>query len=252
MNDPKLAERCLMCGAVVEDPNLAECPKCLTPRAPRRLGRPTKPPTAGERIQIGVQVTPNVKARLDGAAEGNHRSLSREAELRLERSFDRQDLLSEALSLNYGKDLAGMLMLLGSAMLFSGYLHSVGSQPFAKGAWTEDPDAYEQAVQAATMILEAMRPEGARSAKFGRGPEVAIELIKAVRGDPDAAKNPFTEDAPTIRSLLGSQQINFSNMYRERANLPGLQLRNPVRDKKSDKLRSSGLVAKYTRRRAQK
>jgi|SRR5262245_12534794 len=59
----------------------------------KRLGRPTKPPAAGERIQIGVQVSPGVKRLLETAAEQNHRSISREAELRLERSFEQDRLL---------------------------------------------------------------------------------------------------------------------------------------------------------------
>jgi hypothetical protein len=57
-----------------------------------RIGRPTRPPVEGERIQIGVQVAPRVKKLLEAAAEQNNRSLSREAEFRLEQSFERDRL----------------------------------------------------------------------------------------------------------------------------------------------------------------
>jgi TraY domain len=62
----------------------------------KKPGRPGRPPEAGERLQIGVQVSPRVKHLLETAAEQNHRSLSREAEYRLEQSFDR-DVYKERL-----------------------------------------------------------------------------------------------------------------------------------------------------------
>jgi len=63
----------------------------------KKPGRPGRPPEAGERLQIGVQVSPRVKKLLETAAEHNHRSLSREAEYRLEQSFER-DRVSRALA----------------------------------------------------------------------------------------------------------------------------------------------------------
>jgi hypothetical protein len=54
----------------------------------RRVGRPTKPPKPGERVALGLRVTPDMKKRLERAAIKNGRSISQEAELRLERSLD--------------------------------------------------------------------------------------------------------------------------------------------------------------------
>jgi hypothetical protein len=54
----------------------------------KRIGRPTKPPAPGERVPLGLRVTPEMKGRLEAAAQQNGRSLSQEAELRLERSLD--------------------------------------------------------------------------------------------------------------------------------------------------------------------
>jgi hypothetical protein len=165
-------------------------------------------PGPGERVKLGLRVTPQLKQRLDAAAEQNGRSQSQEAEFRLERSFDRVALVPEVLTLEFGKKLAGILMLLGSVMLFADCVDSTSRpKPIAKRtSWESlsDPDGYNEAVEAAVMVLEAIRPKGARTARSGSGVELAEVIIKAVRGDPDAAKNPFTEDAPTIRSLLGS------------------------------------------------
>lgn len=54
----------------------------------KRIGRPTKPPKAGERVPLGLRVTPQMKKQLERAAIKNGRSLSQEAEFRLERSLN--------------------------------------------------------------------------------------------------------------------------------------------------------------------
>ena len=52
-----------------------------------RIGRPTKAPVDGERVQLGLRVTAGVKRRLDMASVESGRSLSQETEMRLEQSF---------------------------------------------------------------------------------------------------------------------------------------------------------------------
>ena len=59
-------------------------------RPKRGRGRPT----VGERVPLGLRVTPEMKRRLDAAAKESGRSQSQEAEIRLERSFDRDDYQS--------------------------------------------------------------------------------------------------------------------------------------------------------------
>jgi hypothetical protein len=73
-------------------------------------------PTVGERVPLGLRVTPDLKRKLDAAAEQSGRSQSQEAELRLEHTFDRQGLLSEVLTLTYGKETAVDLMWLGAVL----------------------------------------------------------------------------------------------------------------------------------------
>jgi hypothetical protein len=110
-----------------------------------------------------------MKRKLDAAADGSGRSQSQEAELRLEKSFDRTDLLSEVLSLEFGERLAGMLIILGHAMSSAATstglmlddrnkLRHVPRSPWLDD-WADDPTQYESAVLAAKLLLEGARPE---------------------------------------------------------------------------------------------
>lgn len=60
-----------------------------------RRGRPTKGRELGERVQLSLRVTPEMKRRLDSAAAASGRSQSQEAEFRLERTFRDDEVLSE-------------------------------------------------------------------------------------------------------------------------------------------------------------
>ena len=58
----------------------------------KRIGRPLKAPIPGKRVSLGLKVTPSIKEKLDRAAREGGRTQSQEAEVRLERSFDRDEL----------------------------------------------------------------------------------------------------------------------------------------------------------------
>src|SRR6476646_5919215 len=87
---------------------------------PRRTGRPTKPPPPGKRASLGLKVTGEIKQRLEAAARASGRTQSQEAESRLERSFQEQQLLPQLLVLAYGRSLAALLLILGRVMKDSG------------------------------------------------------------------------------------------------------------------------------------
>jgi len=59
----------------------------------KRKGRPIKAAVEGERTQLGLRVTAEMKRKLEAAALESGRSLSQEAELRLEQSFEREFIL---------------------------------------------------------------------------------------------------------------------------------------------------------------
>jgi hypothetical protein len=127
-------------------------------------GRPGRTPKAGERVSLGLRVTPEVKALLDAAAAQSGRSQSQEAELRLERSFDADNIVSEALTMAYGSDVAKIVKVMLPAMNSAGRA-VILQRFFAKRKpveieWTRVPAAYDAAVQIAREILNsAMPPE---------------------------------------------------------------------------------------------
>lgn len=128
----------------------------------KKRGRPTKTAIPGDRASLGLRVTADLKSRLEQAAEASGRSQSQEAELRLERSFEKEDLLPEVLSLAYGRPMAGILMLLGRAMHDAGSSSGFASTFTLEGSlnWFDDPYAFDQAAQAASRVIEFLRPQG--------------------------------------------------------------------------------------------
>jgi hypothetical protein len=81
-----------------------------------RIGRPARTPKPGERVSLGLKVTPTVKTRIDALARQNGRTQSQEAELRLEQSFrdeTRIELFHDAI---YGSQLAALLELTGRVL----------------------------------------------------------------------------------------------------------------------------------------
>jgi TraY domain len=83
----------------------------------KRVGRPVVEAAPGVRAGLSLRVTAELKTQLEGAAESNGRSLSQEAEFRLERTFANQDLLDDVLTLAYGDRLAKLLMTIGDAII---------------------------------------------------------------------------------------------------------------------------------------
>jgi hypothetical protein len=180
-----------------------------------RRGRPTKQPKSGEKASLGLKVTAEIKRRLEASARLSGRTQSQEAEWRLERSFDRQDLLSEFLEASYGPQVAGLLLLLG------GTLHDVASIAralplIARGGmsqdvvksfsgavwwegWLDDPHAFNEAHKAIFTILDKLRPPGSPQPNEETvnamkalgweniGPRVAADFLRELRRHKPAA-----------------------------------------------------------------
>ncbi|TSE03754.1 hypothetical protein C1D09_025355 [Mesorhizobium intechi] len=183
-------------------------------------GRPKREPEPGERVHLGFRVTPDMKARVESAASDSGRSISQEAEYRLERSFERADLLADVLSTTFGPELGGVLMMIGSAMRDVGGQAGFAGTFTLEGAqqWFDNPYAFDQAVAAANRIFEALRPEGEPKAPehfealteinpalagiaehFGAG--FANAVIEAVVGEGRTAR--LQKDGATIAGMLG-------------------------------------------------
>src|SRR3954447_21848935 len=65
--------------------------------AQRRAGRPTTAAKEGEKATLGIRAAPKLKGQLIEASNVSGRSLSAEAELRLEQSFIVERLISTSL-----------------------------------------------------------------------------------------------------------------------------------------------------------
>jgi hypothetical protein len=182
-------------------------------------------PTVGERIPLGLRVTPELKQRLDAAAELSGRSQSQEAEFRLEHSFDREDLLFDVLRIAYGsKKIADLIMTVGAVFLVAG--RAVASDNKIRDRlksrdWTSDPAVCDIAIEAAHTVLESFRPAGHIPwLNAGLGALTANNFIKSIRHD---SGNPAAEQ---MREILPAT-------LRERLEAIAQRLRRPVEPIKS-------------------
>jgi hypothetical protein len=126
-------------------------------------GRPRRrQPKPGERVSLGLRVTPDLKSTLDRAAKISGRSQSQEAEFRIERSFANQRLLTEALELAYGREVAAALLILGEIMRSAGRSAGFHATKTIEGAdnWFENPYAFEQVSRAAAAWFAGIKPPG--------------------------------------------------------------------------------------------
>lgn len=193
--------------------------------AKARSGRPRKAPTPGERMSLGLKVSPETKALLDAAASQSGRTQSQEAELRLENSFRDQRLFEQTMELAYGRQLGGFLMLLGRVV------HDTATQCAFASSRTlaaiddplSDPFAFDQTARAIHYLLEAVRPEGepvipppwAKDASLRviaekMGPGFATGALEAIK---NAERGGGIGDwAKPIRALVGEA---FRNRIRE-------------------------------------
>ncbi len=124
----------------------------------------------GERATLSMRITSDLWHRLDHDARASGRSLSAEAEFRLARSFQEQDLLDQVLTLAYGPQLAELVAMLGRAMKAAGSAAALNGEYSwdAVDRWAEIPYAFNEAFAAAVTILEGRRPDGSSEARPGR------------------------------------------------------------------------------------
>jgi hypothetical protein len=145
-----------------------------------RPGRPRRQPAPAERVGLSLRVTPRVKLALEAEAEAAGRSLSQEAEIRLEYSFDRQQLFDQVLDLTYGDPhLVALLMTMGEAMRDT--LTMIKAEP----GWIDDPIAFGQITEAACNVIGAYRPAGSAASEGASGSAMArFTILRLLQGSP--------------------------------------------------------------------
>ena len=141
-------------------------PQCA--RTP--AGRP--PRRAGELLSKNrtFRVRPQLDEQLTDASLHAGRSVSEEIELRLERSFTKQETVLEALDLIYGPENIAI------AMVFAELAHGLNlhasmvammrgkREQHGEPSWLNDPFLFNEFAATINIALEAMRPEGSVSA----------------------------------------------------------------------------------------
>ena len=126
----------------------------------KRPGRPRKrsQETAGD--YVGFRIPRAVKEQLSAAAEASGRSLSTEAQFRIEWSFREQGLALDALDLAYGRQGAGLLMLLGRCIgaVRSSDVSALGGDPEVIENWMDRPWTAFQVADAVRYALSTLTP----------------------------------------------------------------------------------------------
>jgi hypothetical protein len=149
-----------------------------------------------------------LKTMLQEKAGEAKRTLSAEAQLRLERSLhsaERPSLLPDTLQLAFG-ELGGILLMIGYLMERSGRLAAWNATQdigvWRGDDWLANPVAYDAAVKAAQSLLEACRPPGKTEPSDPPfDPHTMIE--KFLLGHPDDAP-PY---AAEIRRLFSEAML---------------------------------------------
>ena len=121
----------------------------------RQVGRPRmRPAEEGAGDYVGFRAPKRLKDDLSKAAAASGRSLSTEAQFRLEQSFA---------EFAYPAEIAALAELIARVMTEAGELITGMNQLAGHGSrtWLTDPYAYDQAVKAASHILEMSCPPGA-------------------------------------------------------------------------------------------
>ena len=124
---------------------------------------------AGKRYPLNMRTTKAMRGKLERAAAAAGRSLAQEVEFRLERSFLQNEIMIGGLELAYGRQLAGVLLMLGDGMRGScqaaNTLIQLSKPPDQRVVdfsfppdWLNMPFVFDQAVQCVDAILEALRP----------------------------------------------------------------------------------------------
>jgi hypothetical protein len=175
----------------------------------RRGGWPARVPEPGERVAMSFRVTPESKEKLDHAAKSSGRSLAQEIEFRLERSFDEERHLADALELVFDRQVAGLMLAIGCVMK---------EAQRRQRDWLSDPDAFFAVAGSIKIWLEAIDPranpktwaklrEALIKADSGKIPELSAVMVAAALAVKETPLIDLGPWASTIRKWLGSTVI---------------------------------------------
>jgi hypothetical protein len=114
-----------------------------------------------ETVQLKVRMKEPLRAMLEKAADERGISMNTEAVDRLQRTFQNQKVLQEALDLSFGPSISGLLMVIGDVMRTTAQTVSFAStgDPSIEN-WSEDPLVFDEVAKAVATVLAESRPVG--------------------------------------------------------------------------------------------
>jgi hypothetical protein len=148
-------------------------------REEKRLGRPPKAPTPGQRVSLGLKVTPDIKQRLDKDARKSGRTQSQQAELMIERAYQFEERFG-------GPAMLPVIEMLIGAFLNGGQRCAAasGHPEWTPAEWLDDQICYRTAAHAVGQALGLPLPGKAEMSD----PAAVREVLTAML----AAGAPFT------------------------------------------------------------
>ena len=142
----------------------------------KRRGRPSLPKGEGKRHAIGLRATADLRRKLEEGARQSGRSLSQEAEFRLENSFRDDGRITET----FGGDLAFKIMRALAAVV--PVVNSIRG-----GDWLQDAPVFDDVIGQWLLALMKLRPQQLASSGVGAGSRVALPDFIEIRGAAAAA-----------------------------------------------------------------
>jgi len=120
-----------------------------------RPGRKPRPANQGQRVSLGLKVTPEIKNQLDAEAKRNGRTQSQEAEARLENSFRNERVLDEAIELAFERINGDLLIA-----VFGGITKAAAAASHIltdNEHWSDDPDTLTAAVFLINSLFDSQK-----------------------------------------------------------------------------------------------
>ena len=181
----------------------------------RRGGWPARTPEPGERVPMSFRVTPGFKAKLDLAAKLSGRSLAQEIELRLERSFDEERHLTDALELGFGRSVAGLMLAIGYLVKEA----TPARRSPGEIDWLSDIEAFRSLIESIDLLLQAIDPNAhpetwatlrkvIQTGDWGNYTEFNAAIVAGEIADPGSVLGEEMGPlVPTMRAWLGEAVI---------------------------------------------
>jgi hypothetical protein len=109
-----------------------------------------------KRIPLSMRTTPSTRARLEAAAAENGRSITQEAEIRLDQSFGTQDLLDQVLELTFGRIDGDLVHVLGKILQTATSQANVFTHA---QCWCDDASAFKATETFMKALFDGLRPK---------------------------------------------------------------------------------------------